>query len=541
MRGFSIRGFSRAFVTLGLFAVMPAGCSIFGGDDGDPAPGGDLADLPNGSSPDGGATPPSSDIVVAGNPDDSELNEQFGVFVSARGSDSGNGTRAAPLATLAAGVRLAKQFGRRVYACAGTYKENVVMEDGAPMLGGIDCSSGWKFSSTMRARIEAPSSPAVVAKGITTATRLDGFEIIAPDAVRVSENSMAVFAVNSVGLTIAHSRLQAGRGGDGTNGAAAIALIPTGNPNGADGEAPLRCGAGQCTTASTIAAGGNGACAGAPGHDGFAGGNGGRGGTYDITIQGVWTPVSYGKKIGMLTLFFDDVTTDGLSGEGPGGAAGTQNAHSQNGAAGLAGKDGHSGSSYGYVLAEDGLMVANGTRGTDGEPGKGGGGEAGAASGLPQLTGGRTRGWGGPGGGAGGCPGLAGEAGTGGGASIALAAYESPVRVEACEIVTSNGGNGGQGTLPSVPTAGGIGGLVSGLTQRAGHGGAGGRAGISGHGAGGPSVGIGWAGTEPVVTDTTYKIGPGGAGAPAKTGGGVTIPASESGVTAEKKLLVIPA
>lgn len=514
---------------------------MFGGDDGDSHSGGEITDLPDGTSSDAGANPPSSGIVVAGNPDDSELNEQFGVFVSTRGSDTANGTRSAPLATVSAGIRLAKQYGRRVYVCAGTYKENVVMEDGVPMLGGIDCTTDWKFSKTTRARIEAPSSPAVIAKNITTATRLDGFEILAPDAALASEHSMAVFAVDSVGLTIAHSRLQAGRGGDGTNGAAPTTLIPSGNPNGVDGEPALRCGAGQCTTASTLAAGGNGACSGVAGHDGFAGGTGGRGGTYDITIQGVWTPVKYASKIGMLTLLFDDTTSDGLAGQGPGGAGGTSGVHAQDGAAGLAGKDGHNGSSYGYALAADGLTVASGTKGTDGEPGKGGGGEGGTASGLPQLTGGRTRGWGGPGGGAGGCPGLAGEAGTGGGASIALAAYASPVRVEACELVTSTGGNGGQGTLPSLPTAGGVGGLVSGFTQRAGHGGAGGHAGISGHGAGGPSIGIGWAGTEPVVTDTTYKIGPGGAGAPAKTGNGVTIPASESGVTAEKKSLVVPA
>ncbi|AKU96900.1 hypothetical protein AKJ09_03564 [Labilithrix luteola] len=265
MRCFSIRGFSCAFVTLGLLAVGPSGCSLFGGDDGDPAPGNGVTDLPTGESPDAGDSNPSKNVTVVGTPDDGELTEQFGVFVSARGSDTAEGTRRAPLATLSAAIRMAKSKGRRVYACAETYNENVVMEDGVPMLGGIDCSAGWKFSSSLRARIEAPASPAVLAKGITKATVIGGFEIVAPDAKHPSESSIVVFAINSVGLTIAHSRLQAGRGGDGTDGAAAIALTPAGNPNGADAEPSHTCGAGQCTTASSSAPGGNGTCAGAPG------------------------------------------------------------------------------------------------------------------------------------------------------------------------------------------------------------------------------------------------------------------------------------
>ncbi|AKU96901.1 PE family protein [Labilithrix luteola] len=244
----------------------------------------------------------------------------------------------------------------------------------------------------------------------------------------------------------------------------------------------------------------------------------------------------------MLTYLDTDTNTDGLAGAGPGGAGGTSNAHPQDGAAGADGKKGSNGSELSYVLTEDGVTVGNGTKGSDGEPGKGGGGDVGVEASLPNLTAGRVRGFGGGGGGAGGCPGLAGGAGGGGGASIALAAYLSPVRIDASQIVTSTGGKGGQGTTPSAPTLGGIGGIVSGgFTNRGGHGGAGGHGGISGHGAGGPSFGIGWVGTEPVVTDTTYQLGVGGAGAPAKTQGGATIPASPNGESAEKKLLVVPA
>jgi hypothetical protein len=60
-------------------------------------------------------------------------------------------------------------------------------------------------------------------------------------------------------------------------------------------------------------------------------------------------------------------------------------------------------------------------------------------------------------------------------------------------------------------------------------GGDGGRAGLSGHGAGGPSIAIVHDGAAPKMTATTLVHGAGGDGVPAATQNGLTIGASVSG------------
>src|SRR3954465_15337562 len=51
---------------------------------------------------------------VTGTPPTDEITEAFGVFVAVDGQARGAGTRESPLATIAAGIELAKRNGKRV-------------------------------------------------------------------------------------------------------------------------------------------------------------------------------------------------------------------------------------------------------------------------------------------------------------------------------------------------------------------------------------------------------------------------------------------
>ena len=124
-------------------------------------------------------------------------------------------------------------------------------------------------------------------------------------------------------------------------------------------------------------------------------------------------------------------------------------------------------------------------------------------------------------------------AGTGGGASVALLAIASSLSISSSTFISMNGGDGEVGTFGSVGTAGGNPGFSYTATTEGLAGGMGGNAGISGSGAGGPSIAIAY--TKPMpATDATTILTPGtaGAGVPAQSNGVKTIPLSASGVSA---------
>jgi hypothetical protein len=78
------------------------------------------------------------------------VSESYGVFVSATAAPNGAGTKASPLKTIAEGIAKASAGTKRVFACAGTYNEHVVVgatQDGIGVYGGFDCA-GWKYGST---------------------------------------------------------------------------------------------------------------------------------------------------------------------------------------------------------------------------------------------------------------------------------------------------------------------------------------------------------------------------------------------------------
>ena len=106
----------------GVFAVVA--CNGFGSSsDADPAP---AAPTPPGTTP---VTdlPPGAAPPLVGSPSVDELTEKFGVFVATTGSADGDGTRAKPFATIAAGIERVKDLKLRVYVCSGVYKEAITL------------------------------------------------------------------------------------------------------------------------------------------------------------------------------------------------------------------------------------------------------------------------------------------------------------------------------------------------------------------------------------------------------------------------------
>lgn len=461
-----------------------------------------------------------------------DLTEKLGVFVTPSGSDNGDGTRARPLARIQPAIELGKKLGKRVYVCTGEYREALVVADSISVIGGLDCSSSIWRTGAPRTRVVSPTSPALLARDIVTATRLESLDVVAPAATKPGESSIALLASGSGALVVASSRLAAGdamKGEDGTDG---IQLVQAAT---ADGKPSV--GAKDCVNSfscqnndaykppATVA--GTNVCQGAAGIAGGAGGYGGSGGAWEVyqppPVGGVPRPLGY-------RVWLSNFALDAEAGlKTPSSAPGADGAHGQNGA--LVG-----------MLSRDGYVPANGTNGADGAPGAGGAGGSGLKpQGVPAAgsTGAKWMGNTGASGGAGGCPGLAGTAGKGGGASIAALLFDSASTFDASELVSGRGGDAGLGTFGSAPTPGGQAGTNNaGVTETAAQaGGRGGAAGPSGNGGAGPSIALAHAGVAPKLLSATKLLpGTGGAAVDERTrtdalGLVSTIPATPAGVS----------
>ena len=513
------------FVTKGDPDAAPA--PIPGGGDGGTDSGSQLD-----AAPDVPPLPPTCDGSKLPSEDACVIAEASGVFVSALAAPNGDGTRAKPLGTLAAGIAAGKALKKRVYVCAGSYPEAVTLADGVSMFGGFDCST-WAWAPAGRVKVTAPTSPAMKADAIASPTRVEGFDVVAPAGTANATSSIGMIATSSPGVRFVHGSITAGNGFAGANGADAVQLA-----NGPDAAGQENIAEGKCTGNlapicigwHTSRAGGSNACVGKPGYSGGAGGTGGGGGTaIDNGFQ--WSqqsaPTAGGPTVANAS------TAAGSDGIG----------NVQVGAPGAVGASGVNGLAVGSFSAA-GYGPSHGTPATDGAPGQGGGGGAGYgqwngrlnAYAVNTLVYGIT----GSGGGAGGCPGLAGTAGQGGGASVALIAIDSPLVIDTATLTSGNGGAGGAAGASSAGTAGAPGGpdvtgyglaLVGKYLGAAG--GAGGNAGLAGQGGGGPSIGYAVHGTAPVLLGATVTFGTGGAGAPAKSAPAGTIPASPDGLAAK--------
>lgn len=519
-------------LAIGLLALGATACGGFGSEDEGEAPPFPAANPERPDAPLPVAPP------VGGPANPSELTNAFGVFVSTRGSDTADGSREHPLARIQAGIDLAKRLGKRVYVCGGTYREALVVASSISVIGGLDCTGGdWRVGGA-RARVESPISPAVQAMDIAAATRLESLDVVAPAATEPGGSSIALLASNANALVVASSKLTAGDGAKGADGADGVQLTDAATASGGRSVAAQSCSdrfsidAVSCSNLykPPPTPGGTNVCAGAPGIVAQAGGTGGAAGAWEpFQPPPIFVAGMAFQPPRAFRLFQQNASLDAA----PGGVL--------TGAAGVDGPPGDNAGAIGTV-SRSGYVAADGTRGTDGTTGSGGsGGSGGKPEGIPPAASANGEKWfgnAGASGGAGGCPGLAGTAGKGGGASIAALMDASDVTFDGSELVAGRGGDAGLGSFGSEPTAGGAAGAnVAGLGFTAAQaGGRGGAAGVSGNGSSGPSLGVAHVGPAPKLVGAT-KIVPGAGGAPVAErsrtdalGITTTVPATPAGV-----------
>ncbi len=482
--------------------------------------------IPDGSAPTSTTPPPPPPVEAGGDAADAgelvglpppppakqdEVTDDFGIFVSKGAAAGGDGTRAKPFTTISEGLDKAETVKKRLYVCAGTYPEAVILRNGVSIIGNLKCvdPSKWEISEA-RTTVVSPTSPAVTAQAIATATRVDGLEVIAPAGTETEPSSIALLAVDSPGLTMTLGKLEAGAGRNGTDGISPtpFSQVLVSPVQGA--AAPAECFRNntnvRCSETSYSQRGGQ---------------PGGRIQCYQGVASG---PLSSGGYGGSSTVFRPNSNaaivfgTAGLDGT-PGGGPGVPGS-----------------SSAGGEFSATGFVRGDGVKGTDGSLGQAGkGGTPNVLSEPGPALSGVTWGWNG-GGGAGGCAGLAGTAGTGGGASTAALLVRSPVRFEKMTLRSMKGGNGGRGTFSTPPTSGQpAADPPSAMCFPCAAAGQPGRpAGISGHGAGGPSVAIANdANAKAVVVDSQLFHDTAGTSPAAMSEGGATIPAATPAAAAD--------
>jgi len=503
------------FGLLTTVTAVASGCSTFGADD-DSAPAASLPgrDPAPGSEAQGPKAPP-----VGGPADASELTNALGVFVAIRGNPAADATREHPITSIQAAIDLARRVGKRVYVCGGTYEEAITVADSISVIGGLDCTANEWRSGGPVTRIASPSSPAMRATDIVSPTRIEGIDLVAPNATAPSQSSIGLLVVNSLGLVVARTAITAGdaaKGDDGVEGAQLAQPLAADGRNIVDAR---ECPNAICNPAWELSVpGGVNVCDGVRvAESGGAGGSG-----------GAWRIVNDVARFRFVLYAANTAPRPPID---------------RSGAAGVDGVDGAI--AGGLRVTLDGYAPSDGHAGTDGAPGKGGRGGSGHSP-DPQIDAnapgvqGVWRGWSGASGGAGGCPGLAGTPGKGGGASVAALLVESPITLDGATLVSARGGDAGLGTFGGTPTGGGNQGSDAGfafLTHPA-HGGRGGMSGVSTNGSSGPSIAIAHVGPKPIMQGAS-KLTPGSGGAAvaerSRTDVGLTktIPATPAGVSTD--------
>jgi hypothetical protein len=444
---------------------------------------------------DGGSRDAGSDSAAEGGQDAAACNrasaphdsacvidEAYGVFVSPAGSDSNPGTRAAPLLTLGQGMDVAKAAGKRVYVCAGTFREKLVVSaarDGVNIYGALDCAS-WSYAATNRV-VVAPSDAgyALELQGLAAGITLEdlAFDAQPANPGSAGESSVAVFVSSSENVAFERVTIAAGNASDGAPGASPGAAATDGGANAPGsnwfGTPPSYA---ELDGISAGDAGGapSAACT-CPDQSATSGGQGG--GPMNIPTPGAGTP-SYSDA---------------------GAGAGGSNAMSC-GSGGTAQNGGDAPDAAADLpsatlgaLSATGWAPGIGVAGTNGEPGQGGGG--GGNGRLSSGSGGS--------GACGGCGGAGGRPGAGGGSSIALLSYQSSVALADCLLTAKAAGNGGAGGSGEPGQSGGVmggNGILGGCQGGAGGAGAGGNGGQGGPG--GSSLGIGYVGAPPSIDGT---------------------------------------
>lgn len=423
-----------ARVALAVAAVSVTGCSSAPEAPGGGGPAGDGASVPDGGVQGLPSEPPPA-------PKAEQLTEAFGIFVTEKGSPERLGTRAAPLASIAAAILQAKAEKKSVFVCEGSYPEALVLESGVSIRGGLDCAGPeWKLT-TRQSTVAAPTSPAVRATGVAAPTRIDNLAIVAPSAVDGGasgpRSSIGVLLVDSPALTFTSGVIRAGVARSGVNGVEPAALVPSPTRVAGKGlpSAPTCPDAGDpfgsCATPRAGGLGAGNQCfdpAGGIVSESFGGSGGGSGVFYATTVYPYWAAL-LGKAPG-----------------DPGAGSGATTT--------VQGTDGVSGVAS---FTDEGFVPGDGAAGTSGGPGAWGRGGRGQPPTGSAPQGERYWGRSGSGGGAGGCAGLAGTPGTGGGASVGVLALRSPTRLVGMtvEAGAERRGRGPSAATPAPASPGG--------------------------------------------------------------------------------------
>jgi hypothetical protein len=492
--------------------AIACGTSEFGKIGDDAGAGSDATAAPDDGLPD---APSSSDVLVipdappflpgcekSPSVDPTTIRDECGVFVK-KGATGGNGSKAAPFATIAEAIPVAKNLAKnRVYVCAEEHTTALVLDSGAQgvsFFGGMECSA-WAYTGARATiRVAAPG-PALRATGLLVPALVEDIDFRTDDASAPGGNAVAVVIEGSQNLTFRRSKMTAGNGA-AAGAAGAEDNYPSGSPTAGAGGPLLGC-LNTCL-GGEVARGGNGGTTRAgPVANSWIGLNGEAGAPLGVANGGMGS--------------FIDSMTDDRCGDGDAG----ENGGVRSGGAGA--------TTRGYFDAAT-WVAAPGAPGGFGRVGQGGGGGGG------QAINGTPNGVIGGGGGCGGCGGARGRGGLPGGSSFALVSLGSQVVLDACELVSGNGGNGGPGGSGGAGQGGGSGYVPDGGAFggcRGGPGGAGGPGAGGGGGAGGSSIALAYTGTIPATTNGT-QLNPsttvGQAGAPGAGGS----PAATAGVAGE--------
>src|ERR1019366_2749081 len=134
--------------------------------------------------------------------------------------DANPGSRAAPTQTIGRAVDLARPAGKRVYVCAGSYAEQLVVgssRDGVNVYGALDCVA-WTYGAGNKVVVApAQSGNPLEIEGLQTGVTFEDVEFDAQNASAgiPSASSVAVFVSSSQGTMFDRVTMVAGNGSDG--------------------------------------------------------------------------------------------------------------------------------------------------------------------------------------------------------------------------------------------------------------------------------------------------------------------------------------
>jgi hypothetical protein len=488
---------SIALASVALSSATATGCYSVSGDCGlfncgSGGTGGAAGGDTGGSGGSGGTTVPDGCV-----PKDAPgpVADGCGIFVGSIGNDENVGSKGNPVQTLQNAIAKAKEGEKRVYACAETFTESILVDGDVTIFGGLDCTANWAYSSTARTNwTAAPESiPLRIAPGIRLT--MEDVDVTAADAAVAGGSSIAIIADNMASLDLTRSAVSsglamAGADGDSFPGTASDGAIGSMGVDACLGAQAITPPAPANRCGDIDSAGGSGGISEA------IQGSAGNAGLPQITENGGAGEVATACKLGT-------AGANGMNGQSGDGAIGPGTVDA-NGYMGVAGD--------------------NGSPGTTAQGGGGGGGSKGGSGAGKCADALKAAGASGGSGGSGGCGGQGGNGGRPGGSSIGIVSLGAKLVFSETTITAKSGGAGGTGSdgqLGGAGAPGGNGGVVPPTATllkagcKGGLGGNGGTGGKGGGGQGGHSIGIAHTGTPPETTGVILFVaspGSGGAG-----------------------------